>query len=1157
MFYLKNKILYVWIVIYTLSSLNVNGQLWSAYSNKVIKTLAVSDTLLIDTVGVQGVTIIGVEPNQYIVSGVNGKLCWVKKPQKDSVTIIYRRLAFNFSKVYQNKSLNIVDSVYRLGAGDIAKSNASSPFINYNQLESNGSYGRSISIGSNQNLISNSNFNLQLNGYLLDSIKIEAALTDNTIPFQPEGNTARLQEFDLISIKLSKNKKILQLGDYFVNNSNTYFLNFNKKVQGVIFQTTDNITSNLKNQLVTSISIAKGEFARNIINGIEGNQGPYRLVGNNGEQLFIVLAASEKVYVDNVLQERGENADYVINYNTNEITFMPRRLINQYSRIQVEFEYRTNNYLNSLLYVQDELQINKKWKINFNLYSNQDAKNQGYQQNLTADNKRLLAAVGDSTQLALVNNFSLDTFNANKILYFIKDTIWLGNKYDSVCVYSNDKSQALFSVSFSFVGTQKGDYKIKGGTSNGRVYEWVGSNQGDYSAVSLLVAPKMQQMLTLAATYQIDSFKVINTELVGSSYSPNTFSNIDNKYHQGMAAKMSYSEKRFFKNKKSIDTNQLVLNNNLHFEYVQAQFKPIAPFRTVEFGRDWNVPLVGSILDENLLKYSTSLFKKKLGDIAYDFDYYTRALSYKGFKNKIGYDYSNEIITIGAQASVMNSQDTGSKSQYFKPNFFIEYKLPKALRSTIGAKYVLEKNEIHNTTTDSLLNTSYNFDISTIFIRSNASKLLHYNLEYFKRKDYNVFLNQWQNQSYSDNYTAQIGLGEQTNHRLNMIATYRQLNIQDKNTVNIKPEESLIGRIAYDGIFWNQAMVISTLYNFSTGQEQKLNYTYVQVPAGQGQYFWTDYNNDGIQQLNEFSIGLYTDQRIYIRVFTPSDDYVKVNNANLNQSIMLEPSNFFDRNTKQTIPKLLSTLSNQFSVQITNKILSTEGLKTYNPLYKAIIDTSILQSNYAINNIFYINRRSSKWGIDYNFINNSNKQLLSYGLVQTQLLQHNVKTRWGINKMFSLNISGLNGYKQNTSGVKVGGNDYYISFVSIEPSLVWLYQSKVRLSLSAKHDQRLNQLANQKAYINSLIFDSRYSKSKIGILQFRFTFSNIDYNGLPNDPISFEMLDALKKGANFLWYFNWQRTIGKGMEMLIEYEGRKASTDAIIHTGKMSLRAIL
>jgi hypothetical protein len=1121
------------------------------WNNLVRKKIAVRDTIQIDSCSISNLTIIGADSSAYRADELSGIVYWKQKPTTDSIWISYRRLPLHFGAPKQRKSSSIINTNFRFQQTEAGGSNR---FIDNRQLDLNGSYGRSFSLGNNQDVVSNSNFNLQANGYIADSVKIEAALTDNTIPFQPDGNTSRLQEFDQIAIRLSKNNKTLLLGDYNLNKPDAYFLNFTKRTQGLFLQSEDRIGRRMRNKAGLSVSVAKGEFARNIFPGQEGNQGPYRLTGNNGEQLFIVLAGTEKVYVDNMLQERGENADYVINYNTNEIRFMPRRPINQFSRIQVEFEYRTNNYLNSLFFAYDELSIGK-WQVKLNAYANQDAKNQNYQQELTADQKNFLASLGDSIHNAYLPNIAPDTFAAGKVLYRIKDTMIAGIRYDSVYEYATKNTGDLFSVGFSFVGSGKGDYTLSGSNANGRVYQWVapsgGRPGGDYAAVSFIITPKAHRFLSLAAEYKIDSTRHFLAEVAGSNKDLNTFSDIDDQSHKGIATKLIYEERRKWGKKDSLNT-QWQLKNYVQYEYVQSSFRAIAPYRSVEFGREWSVPLSGNAPDEHWGTYATELSHRSRGKINYSISKYLRGKSYDGTRHSGGYVLENRRTNSGFQLSYMPASDSVSQIRLFKPTVFgsVNFGI-----HSLGASYAAEHNEVRHQLRDSLLPSSFYFDISTVYLKSRTPKRVSYNINYFKRRDYYVGNTTFRPFTQSDNLNLQLSMLENKNHQLQLTAAYRNLKL-DTVVTNIKPEETGLGRVQYDGLWLKRSVSWSTLYEFGAGQEQKRTFTYLQVPAGQGMYNWIDYNQDGLQQLNEFVTALYPDQKLYIRIYSISNEYIRVNNMAWNQSVSLEPANIL--NTHKKSGKFLARFSAQIALQINNKILKDAGGNTFNPFQRTFQDSSILQTGTAFNNSVYFNRNSSVWGIDYNYADNSGKQLLNFGLTQVQQKQQYAKIRAVLSRSWTLTLGLREGRRGNVSAV-ADGSSYRQQFRAVEPSLIWLNKSALRIAAGAKYEERNNEVAfgGETAIVRSFNCESRFSKANAGIVQIRFTYSNISYSGSAAAPVAYFMLDGLKPGNNLLWFINWQRRLGKGLELFIEYEGRKSATDAVINTGRMSLKAIL
>ena len=407
-------------------------------SLRVKKIEITSDSTLLDSLSIVPGSVVVEVNNQlvsdtsYIVLPIESILVWLS-PVKGDVIITYRVFPVNFNKTYFHKDTN---SIFHRGDNSplpfrFSTVNKQSDIFNMGGLNKSGSISRGVMFGNNQDLSINSNLNLQLSGKISNNISILASITDDNLPIQPEGNTQQLQDFDQVFIQLYSDTWRLTAGDFWMKKPAGYFLNYNKRAQGGSFakvtnnllekdKNADTIMSFVENRF--SAAISKGKFARNVIQGVEGNQGPYRLSGAENEQFIIVLSGTERVYIDGRLLTRGQENDYIIDYNTSEIEFTPKQLITKDKRITIEFQYSDKNYARSVVESSNLFNVND-WKVHLNVYSEQDSKNQPLQQDLIQSEKDLLAQVGDDLLAAIAPSADSVGFSADQVLYKKVDSL--------------------------------------------------------------------------------------------------------------------------------------------------------------------------------------------------------------------------------------------------------------------------------------------------------------------------------------------------------------------------------------------------------------------------------------------------------------------------------------------------------------------------------------------------------------------------------------------------------------------------------------------------------------------------------------------------------------------------------------------------------------
>lgn len=1131
------------------------------------------DTLKIDTLAIvpgqfflfqNGIPL---DTSTFVLYPFQSLLIWKQKPH-GYVDSKYRVFPFKKFAVIANK--NYVDYTssqknFMMRPFEYKPVENPQQFIDFGSLDYNGTFARGLSFGSNQDVVLNSQFNLQLSGMLAKDLEITAALTDNSVPFQPDGNTQQIQEFDKIFIQLKYLNHQLTAGDFdLFNPENSYFLKYSKKPQGGWYQGSFDFKKrgNVKTQVAGGIM--RGKFARNILRVSEGNQGPYKLLGANGETFIVILANSEEVFINGQKMQRGADRDYVIDYNTAEIRFTPRRIITRDLRIVVEFEYTNNNYLRSVVFANSEWET-KYVNTRLNIYSEQDSKSQTLSESLDDKKRGFLSSIGDSVQSYLYPTLDSLSANGNRVLYALKDTLG----YDSVLVYGTDAS-AYFTATFSLVGDGKGDYVPASSTANGRVFAWVKPDtingvifkRGSYVPAVLLPAPQLQQMFSLANDFKLSNLHTISTEAALSNKDVNTLSLINNEDNVGAGARINYKGMVPVQRDSAHNaTEQLLID--AAYEFVQARFKFVERFRAVEFNREWNTVAFENPRDEHygslLLQYQFA----KAGNISYRFRSYVQQGNFIGFENSIGAFLQGKGFTFTSQSSVMNSDGAAQKSLFIRPNADLSYAFKRAKGIRLGTFFDHEINHITDKNLNKLNPNSYIWQNYGIYLKSPDTMRNQFGIEAKLRMEQRPDSGSFVQPYFLGQSVSAFGkIISVKNHVLNWTATYRYaFNRDSANSPNYN-QHYYLGRIDYSFTVLKGLLRSTTLYEINSGREQKVQITYQKSPTNTGDFVWKDANGDGVKQLDEFVISPFREDTSYIKVFTVTPESVPVNVAAFTQTININPAALLSKNSTSAV-RFLGKFSAFASVEVQRKNFAQKNAiaaNIFNPFPVSFNNPLLVSLTHSSRASVFFNRLDPKYGAQFDFSYSQNKVLLTNGYEERFAQSQSLTIRYNFIQSLTLQTNYTNGIKANTS-------DFYLSqryrFYFNQTNTEFSYQHKTdfRIGINYLFARKINptdSVGKQIANVHQAGLNSRYNISGKAAAEARFTYSLVNFQDkdYQNQQLEYAMLEGLQNGNNLVWNATVEYRLTPAVLLTFVYDGRKTGNTKVVHSGRAELRAI-
>lgn len=1088
----------------------------------------------------------------FVYSPMSGTLRFTQLSavNEGEISVEYEKQALPFPRFLQNRTI-VTDTIStRDSAITIVRRSAlPADVFGDNNLQRSGSLTRGITLGTDGNVSVESGLRFELSGNVTEDIYINATLTDQNTPIQPDGSTQNIREFDLVYILMKARYGQVQLGDIDVVQNNSFFSRFNRRLQGISLDVGDPDSS--RTTANVSIASPRGVFQTQRFQGQDGVQGPYRLRGLNGERFIIVVAGTERVYIDNVLMTRGEENDYIIDYGLGEIYFTSNRIITDLSRITVDFQYIDAEYQRTFISTDVQSKIGERTSVGVTYLrsaENDDILLSG----LSESELEVLQQAGDGAAIVSgVRSFNPE-IDGSSVSYERRDTVVDGT---SITYYNpNPSLQAEgFRVRFSNVGDGNGSYVRAGQTINGVVYEWQGPGLGEYDTLRSVRPPGVSNVLTVNSETKLGKHLSISAEWALSVEDENRFSDLDDANNDDHAVKgsLSLSEKPL---------GAGAFSASVDAQSIGSKFVFFDRVYEAEFFRKWLLSGVnpqGAQIYESNVEWKSELLRissnagylnadsgnTKRGSLSLEVGDPQKAYS-RTFAEWVG--VRNEL----SQTDISWFRERGESywpipvgSWTVKPQFGFEAEQRRD--QLIGQK-------------DSLLPASWMFADWRPGVFLGFKEFLKLGTDWSYRTDLRQVDGNFTREAVGTTQGFYLDWKPSRSFRTSNSFRFRRRDFSELYETRFNAIDSdgifLKSTSTYSGL--NRGLDARLLYEANTERRARLQETYIEIGPELGQYIWDDVNGDGIQQVDEFFPEQTPNEGTFVRQFLPSDELFPIVSLNVRARFRLEPFRFVARDetgwkralrwiAAETQVNLrennrTSNLSDIYLLRL-NRFqqsgLTLQGRQYYRQVLK------ILPAHQRVN--FELATDATR-GFLEQVAGNETQRSRNYEWTGTYrsvgVWTFRLKGRYGTNRIRSENLENRN---------------FDIRSFDVEPELQIRWMKIVTSTLNTRVAFRRDDLASgsegQSLRIrlrNDVFSGTRLQVSSLA--EYRFN----DFDRSSNAAGIFELTDGAGLGRSWVWSLQGSYRISQFLRANLNYDGRTIPQRPAIHTLRFVVSAL-
>ena len=976
----------------------------------------------------------------------------------------------------------------------------------------------SLEVGSQSDFSLKQALQLSLSGHITEDVEINALLSDQGAPLTTSGTTKKLEEIDKVLIQLKSPHIEGILGDYYLSYEDNRLASYDKKLKGV------KIEGKTK-QLSSSFAFAssKGEYFTNRFQGIEGKQGPYKLKGKQGETDIVILAGTEKVWVDGQLMTRGSDNDYVIDYNLATIHFTPKRLVTSDSRINVDFEYSMENYQRDFYTGQFSSGF---WQGKLNLKTiaifEVENKENPLGVSLSSEDKEKLSMAGNDIYKAARDG--AEFVGSGKGNYDISlDS--LGNQY---YVYVGSGC-GVYNVAFAWVGENKGSYTYQGSG----VYKYAYPTNGDYLPIIFLPMPSKHSVLDMALVLQPSKSFKSEIEWAKTNMDLNTFSSKDdqNNWGDGFDVRCDFEKSGFSLLGK--ESTQLKLGGI--FRYLTSAFSPFGRTDRIERERDWDLPSDTNSVDQREQRYFGFFSPARSWGISLDYGKLDLLGEFGSKRRGMDLDLSPlEQIRSKIKWEDIESWQGSDSSRNNKD----------WIRSSIDLQADIKK-----------ITSSFDWQsekrTSVAILNSSGEKFNQYGIGLGSLGWNNIGV--WSEYSYRQDDTLQgdwlVGsVSHVWQNRLSIKDWAGSMSADLEYTRRIKHFKQIPGtdnqenlaNMRFDIYPPNQVVNLNLYFSLNQTQSAQRVNNYVDAGEGNGDYIFEN------GQYIPYSNGNY------ILITELIGDLRSLTELKKNIRFLFSPYKWFLRKKDNSWKS--NPLKNFYTETFINANHEISGrvkwFEYFGYPWNTSFGNAFLENSLLRQDVYFFpsDRKLTirlRWERQRQLDN-----LLSYGEEKSEDIKSEILIKSQLNPQFSLETEGG---KENKEDNGQSGN-YQITAYYLRNQISYLPQKYVELALSGKFNHEKEKNNSLKADILTLSPKAAWWFREKGRIQGDFNWTKVSFSP-ENTSMPWQMASGKPAGNSFDWTFSFEYKLNQYITSSIIYDGKAEPNRKTRHFARAEARA--